>query len=96
MAVENGEWIMRGPAWEDPACIHSWQELVDWIDEVGFLPLFRNGIDGFSAEERTCPTDWWSGDAARDPWEWRQLIARSGRVAYGKFFGKKAGFISKA
>ena len=96
MAVENGEWIMRGPAWEDPACIHSWQELVDWIDEVGFLPLFRNGIDGFSAEERTCPTDWWSGDADRDPWEWRQLIARSGRVAYGKFFGKKAGFISKA
>ena len=96
MAVENGAWIMRGPVWEEPACIHSWQELVDWIDEVGFLPLFRNGIDGFSAEERTCPTDWWGGDAARDPWEWRQLIARSGRVAYGKFFGKKAGFISKA
>ena len=96
MAVENGEWIMRGPAWKDPACIHSWQELVDWIDEVGFLPLFRNGIDGFSAEERTCPQGWWSGDAARDPWEWRQTIARSGRVAYGKFFGKKAGFISKA
>lgn len=44
MAVENGEWIMRGPA-----CIHSWQELMDWIDEVGFLLLFRNGIDGFSA-----------------------------------------------
>ena len=47
MAVENGEWIMRGLAWEDQACIHSWQELVDWIDEVGFLPLFRNGINGF-------------------------------------------------
>lgn len=31
----------------------------------------------------------------RDPWEWRQVIARSGRVAYGKFFGKKAGFISR-
>ena len=68
MAVENGEWIMRGPAWEDPTCIHSWQELVDWIDEVGFLPLFRNGINGFSAEERTCPQDWWSGDVNRDPW----------------------------
>ena len=26
---------------------------------------------------------------------WRQVIARSGRVAYGKFFGKKAGFISR-
>ena len=95
MAVENGEWIMRGPDRDDPACIRSWDALVDWIDQVGFLPLFRNEIEGFSAEERTCPFDWWSGDAARDPWEWRQVIARSGRVAYGKFFGKKAGFISR-
>lgn len=30
-----------------------------------------------------------------DPWEWRRIIARSGQVAYGKFFDKKAGFISK-
>ena len=26
---------------------------------------------------------------------WREIIARSGKVAYGKFFNKKAGFISK-
>lgn len=96
MAVENGEWIMRGPDQDDPACIRSWEALTDWIEEVGFLPLFRNGIAGFSAEERTCPLDWWTGDPARDPWEWRRFIARSGRVAYGKFFGKKAGFVSKA
>ena len=64
MAVENGEWIMRGPDRDDPACIRSWEALVDWIDQVGFLPLFRNEIEGFSAEERTCPFDWWSGDAA--------------------------------
>lgn len=29
-----------------------------------------------------------------DPWEWRIDIAKSKRVAYGKFFDKKAGFIS--
>ena len=96
MAVENGEWIMRGPDRDNPACIRSWETLVDWIDLVGFLPLFRNGIEGFSAEEHTCPFDWWCGDVDRDPWEWRQIIARSGRVAYGKFFGKKSGFISRA
>ena len=96
MAVENGEWIMRGPDRDDPACIRSWEALVDWIDQVGFLPLFRNGIEVFSAEERTCPFDWWCSDVDRDPWEWRQIIARSGRVAYGKFFGKKSGFISRA
>ncbi len=47
-------------------------------------------------EEHTADLYWWSGDAEQDPWEWRCLIARSGQVAYGKFFGKKAGFISKA
>ena len=95
MAIENGEWIMRGLDWDDPSRIQSWEELIDYIDEVGFLPLFKNEIDGFSAEENTSDLYWWSGDPDQDPWEWRQLIARSGRVAYGKFFGKKAGFISK-
>ena len=32
----------------------------------------------------------------QDPWVWRELIARSKEVAYGKFFNKKSGFISKA
>ena len=95
MAIENGEWIMRGLDWDDPYRIRSWQELICWVDEVGFLPLFKNEIDGFSAEEHTADLWWWSGDPEQDPWEWRQLIARSGQVAYGKFFGKKAGFISK-
>ena len=96
MAIENGEWVMRGLRWDDPYRIRSWQELIRWIDEIGFLPLFRNEIDGFSAEEHTSDRYWWSGDPEQDPWEWRQFIARSGQVAYGKFFGKKAGFISKA
>ena len=96
MALENGEWIMRGLRWDDPGRIRSWQELIRWIDEVGFLPLFKNEIPGFSVEEHTSNLYWWSGDPEQDPWEWRQLIARSGQVAYGKFFGKKAGFVSRA
>lgn len=96
MAVENGAWIMRGLRWDDPCRIRSWQELVRWIDEIGFLPLFKNEIDGFSVEEHTSDLYWWSEDPEQDPWQWRQWIARSGQVAYGKFFGKKAGFISRA
>ena len=87
---------MRGLDWYDPARIQSWDELIEWIDEIGFLPLFKNEVDGFSVEENTADLYWWSGDEAQDPWEWRCLMARSGKVAYGKFFGKKAGFISKA
>lgn len=94
MAVENGTWIMRGLAWENPYRIRDWEALVNWINEVGFLPLFANEIPGFSVEEHVSPDFWWTGDRAQDPWEWREIIAASHRAAYGKFFDKKAGFIS--
>ncbi len=85
---------MRGLDWDDPYRIRTWQELVNWINEIGFLPLFGNEVEGFSAEEHTSPDFWWTGDLQEDPWEWRQIIAASKQVAYGKFFGNKAGFIS--
>jgi len=94
MAVEDGMWIMRGLDWNDPYRIRTWQELVNWINEVGFLPLFANGIEGFSAEEHVSPDYWWTGIRQEDPWEWREIIASSHQVAYGKFFEQKAGFIS--
>ncbi|MBM6869791.1 hypothetical protein H7U37_10775 [Pseudoflavonifractor phocaeensis] len=96
MENENGVWVMRGLDWDDPSRIRSWPALIRRVDEIGFLPLFRNEIRGFSVEEHTAASGWWSGDPEQDPWEWRQSIARDGRVAYGKFFDKKAGFISKA
>lgn len=95
MGNESGTWIMYGVDWDDPECIHTVQEAIDFINEIGFLPLFKNDIPGFSLEERTVPGYWWCGDPKVDPWEWREIIARSTEVAYGKFFDKKAGFISK-
>ena len=94
MSVENGEWIMRGLEWDNPYRIRTWQELVNWINEIGFLPLFGNEVEGFSVEEHTSGDFWWSKDRQEDPWEWREIIAASEQVAYGKFFGNKAGFIS--
>ena len=47
---------------DDPARIQSWEELIRWIDEIGFLPLFQNEIDGFSVEENTADLAWWTGD----------------------------------
>lgn len=95
MSNEGGEWIMRGMAWDDPRRLRTWREVIGRINEVGFLPLFKNELPGFSVEEQVSDLFWWTGDPAQDPWEWRELIARTGEVAYGKFFGKKAGFISK-
>ena len=68
---------------------------INLINEIGFLPLFANEIEGFSAEEHVSSDFWWTEDPDQDPWVWREIIARSREVAYGKFFDKKAGFISK-
>jgi len=85
---------MHGLDWNDPYRIRTWQELVNWVNEIGFLPLFGNEVKGFSVEEHTAPDYWWSGNRQEDPWEWREIIAASTKVAYGKFFSNKAGFIS--
>ncbi len=95
MAFKDGEWIMTGYAWDDPRRIRTWQEMISFIEKIGFLPLFANEISGFSAEEHVSPRFWWTGDPENDPWEWREFIAASHQVAYGKFFGGKAGFISR-
>ncbi|MCR4886509.1 MAG: hypothetical protein K5919_06320 [Clostridiales bacterium] len=94
MGNEQGEWIMRGLDRDDPARIRTVEQLAEVIDRLGFLPLFRNSAPGFSVEERTAADGWWTGDEADDPWEWRRLLADSGKAAYGKFFDRKAGFIS--
>ena len=49
MGNESGEWIMHGMKWDTPDCIHSVDEAIKYINEFGFLPLFKNDIDGFSA-----------------------------------------------
>ena len=92
--TEEERWVMQGLDPDDPACIKSVTELEKYIDEVGFLPLFRGDIPGFSVEEHTAADGWWSEDPERDPWAWRQILAQRGHVAYGKFFDRKAGFIS--
>lgn len=85
---------MHGLAWDNPYRIRTYRELINWINEIGFLPLFKNEVKGFSAEEHVSDLFWWTGDPEQDPWVWRELIARTGEVAYGKFFNRKTGFIS--
>ena len=78
----------------DKKQINTFDELMETVDREGFLPLFRNGIRGFSVEDKTRNAGWWTGLEQIDPWEWRALAARSAEVAYGKFFDGRAGFIS--
>ena len=69
------------------------EDILKLIDEWGFVPFFKNEIPGFSVEEHTDPSLWFS-DTLDGPWEWKgPLICQSGG-AYGKFFRGKAVFIS--
>ncbi len=94
METINGVWYMKGCAPEDPNRLRSVEEAAELIRTVGFLPLFSNDVPGFSVEERTCASDWWTDDPARDPWAWRQILARQPGILYGKFFDRRAGFVS--
>ena len=94
MYERDGQWIMEGLDQHDPKRIKCIDELYEYIDTVGFLPLFCSHVSGFSLEELTASSAWFSGNE-EDPWDWRERAATEGRVVYGKFFGKKAGFISK-
>lgn len=73
-------------------------QLMDYIQQVGFLPLLESGVKGFSADESIAdecryyplPEGGWEWKL----WDWKGPIVREGHVAYGKFFNKKAGFVS--
>ena len=79
--------------------IYSAAALMAYIQEIGFLPLLSSGIRGFSAEEvvsADCryvvfPDGGWDWPL----WKWKGPIVTSGAFVYGKFFDKKAGFVSR-
>jgi hypothetical protein len=79
--------------------VNSCAELTDLILQVGFLPLLYGTIPGFSAEEvvsSDCryvvlPDGSWDWPL----WKWKGPIVQEGTCVYGKFFGGKAGFVSR-
>ena len=95
MDTIDGVWIMKGCRRTARDCLHSPEDLLALVREIGFLPLFSNDIPGFSVEEHTPAEDWWQDDPVTDPWAWRHVLAPRDEAAYGKFFDKKAGFVSK-
>ena len=64
------------------------------IKEWGFLPFFNNVIPGFSIEEMTPPELLFGDDFENGPWQWKGPIIANWESAYGKFFQKKAGYVS--
>lgn len=79
--------------------IHTDAQLIELIHEIGFLPLLNSGIAGFSAEDMVdedCRYVVFDDGGWDWPlWKWKGTIVTEGGCMYGKFFDKKAGFISR-
>ena len=73
--------------------VHSADELAALIEQVGFLPAFRNAIPGFSVEDCIDPAFWFPTDG-QGFWEWKGPVIRQSGCAYGKFAGGRAAFVS--
>ena len=79
--------------------IHNSAQLMELVQQIGFLPLLDSGIRGFSAEEMVdddCryvvfPDGGWDWPL----WKWKGLVVTDGGCVYGKFFAGKAGFVSR-
>ncbi len=79
--------------------LHTCAQLMEYIGEVGFLPLLGSGIEGWSAEDVmdeecqyvTLPDGGWEWQL----WEWKGDILRESGCAYGKFIDRKATFVSR-
>lgn len=79
--------------------ISSCAQLIAHVKKIGFLPLLDSGIWGYSAEsivDSDCryvvfPDGGWDWPM----WKWKGPAVTDGGLVYGKFFNKKAGFISR-
>lgn len=79
--------------------IHSCPELMDYIKSVGFLPLLNLGVYGWSADDAVdedCGYQTFPDGGYEWPlWDWKGEIIQEMGCAYGKFFNRKAAFISR-
>ena len=79
--------------------IHSCPDLIEYVRQVGFLPLLESGIPGYAAEsmmaEECRYTEFSDGSWEWPLWRWKGSVIRDGNCLYGKFFANKAGFVSR-
>lgn len=80
--------------YSDDFVISSMDELIELINDMGFVPFFENEIGGFSLEEHIDLKCWYGGGDFWDAWEWKGPVIKKAKCAYGKFLRNKAMYIS--
>lgn len=75
--------------------IGTCQQLEAAACRIGLLPFFRSPVRGLSVEEMTAPDMLFGENGEDGAWEWKGPVIRERTTAYGKFFVRKAGFVSR-
>ncbi|MBO7347329.1 MAG: hypothetical protein II463_01885 [Bacteroidaceae bacterium] len=78
--------------------IYTSAQMMELIDQVGFLPLLDSGIPGFAAEDIVAEECRYYNDPDEGfvwpLWQWKGEIVKETHCLYGKVFNRKAGFVS--
>lgn len=73
--------------------VDTYDEAIDVIKEIGFLPLAKL-IPNYPSLDSITPKEHWYTGSEFDPWMWRAKFPGDGAAAYGKFVKKKSVLIS--
>lgn len=73
--------------------IHTYEEAIEVIREVGLVPLAQL-IPDYPSLDSITPKENWHTGLELDPWMWRAQFPVDGVAAYGKFLKKKSVLIS--
>ena len=74
--------------------IDSKEKLEEAALKFGVLPFFENPVKGLSVDELCAPGLLFGGNFDEGCWEWKGPVIRRRTTGYGKFFRRKAGFVS--
>ena len=79
--------------------IYTSTQMMDLINQIGFLPLLDSGIPGFAAEDIVAEECRYYTDPDEGfvwpLWQWKGEIVKETGCLYGKIFNRKAGFVSR-
>ena len=72
----------------------SYQDFVEQVNEMGFLPISGLTPGLPSLGDLTPDGNWHTGDPDTDPWQWKDRAAREKKLAYGCILNGQKGFVS--
>ena len=75
--------------------VRTKEDLIEAVEAFGIVPYFANSLPGFSLEEHCHPAAALWSDTGECSWDWKGPVIRETNCAYGKFFEKKAIYVSR-